>query len=106
MQGIGLCENAHADESMTEFEKRVYDIVKKIPRGKILTYKQVAVKLGNVDLARAVGNALNKNRDSKVPCHRVIRSDGKIGGYAHGTGKKIAILKKEGVKIKSSRVTI
>jgi methylated-DNA-[protein]-cysteine S-methyltransferase len=89
---------------MTEFEKKVYEVVKKITRGKVLTYKQVALKLGNIGLARAVGNALNKNRDSKVPCHRVIRSDGKVGGYASGTDKKIAILKKEGVKIENSKI--
>jgi methylated-DNA-[protein]-cysteine S-methyltransferase len=89
---------------MTEFEKRVYQVVKKIPRGEVLTYKQVAVKLGNAGLARAVGNALNKNRDKKVPCHRVIRSNGYVGGYASGTKKKIAVLKKEGIKIKNSGV--
>lgn len=81
---------------MTEFEKKVYVIVKKIPRGKVLTYKQLAVKLGNPGLARAVGNALNKNRDSEVPCHRVIRSDGKLGGYRDGIKKKTLLLKKEG----------
>ena len=81
---------------MTEFEKKVYEVVKKIPRGKVLTYKQVALKLGNIGLARAVGNALNKNRDSKVPCHRVIRSDGKLGGYNRGLKKKALLLKKEG----------
>lgn len=69
-----------------------------------MTYKQVAVKLGNAGLARAVGNALNKNKDTKVPCHRVIRSDGQAGGYAKGTKKKIAILKKEGVKIRNLKI--
>jgi len=85
---------------MTEFKNRVYDIVKKIPRGKVLTYKQVAIKLGNPGLARAVGNALNKNRDPKVFCHRVIRSDNYVGGYSYGTANKIVILKKEGLKIR------
>jgi len=100
-----LCENVHANK-MTEFEKRVYNVVKKIPCGKVLTYKQVAVKLDNAGFARAVGNALNKNRDEEVPCHRVIRSDGEVGGYAHGTDKKMVILKKEGIKIKNSSVVI
>ncbi|MBI4709270.1 MAG: MGMT family protein [Candidatus Portnoybacteria bacterium] len=89
---------------MIEFQKRVYNIVKRIPRGKVLSYKQVAAKLGNKKLARAVGNALNKNRDPKVPCHRVIRSDGKIGGYAWGTKKKTKTLKKEGVRIEKDRI--
>ncbi|OGZ33630.1 MAG: hypothetical protein A2Y98_01710 [Candidatus Portnoybacteria bacterium RBG_19FT_COMBO_36_7] len=81
---------------MTDFEKKIYNVVKKIPRGKVLTYKQVALKLGNIGFARAVGNALNKNRDKKVPCHRVIRSDGKTGGYQGGVKKKVLLLQKEG----------
>ena len=90
---------------MTEFQKKVYNIVRGIPKGKILTYKQVAEKLGNIGLARAVGNALNQNRDKNVPCHRVVRSDGMVGGYAHGTKKKIEILRKEGVKIKNLKLS-
>lgn len=101
---------------MTKFENRVYQIIKKIPKGKVLTYKQVAEKLGNVKLARAVGNALNKNRDlhppkfskktweGKVPCHRVIRSDGSVGGYVKGTKKKIELLKKEGMIIIRNKI--
>jgi O-6-methylguanine DNA methyltransferase len=88
----------------TKFQKKVYQIVKKIPKGKALTYKEVAEKLGNAKLARAVGNALNKNRNPKVPCHRVIRSDGNIGGYAKGFKNKIVILGKEGIRIKNGRL--
>jgi O-6-methylguanine DNA methyltransferase len=80
---------------MTKFEEKVYKIVKKIPKGKILTYKQVAEKLGNAKLARAVGNALNKNRDPQVPCHRIVRSDGKIGGFNRGGEKKIELLRRD-----------
>ncbi|PIQ75011.1 MAG: cysteine methyltransferase [Candidatus Portnoybacteria bacterium CG_4_8_14_3_um_filter_40_10] len=90
---------------ISKFSNGVYEIVKKITGGKVLTYKQVAVKLGNTGLARAVGNALNKNRDENVPCHRVIRSDGNVGGYASGTEKKTAILKKEGLKIQNKKIT-
>jgi O-6-methylguanine DNA methyltransferase len=58
---------------MTNFSKRVYDIVKTIPKGEVLTYEEVAIKLGNKNLARAVGNALNKNPNQKeIPCHRVV----------------------------------
>lgn len=79
------------------FKEKVYFVASKIPRGQVLTYKQVAKLAGNPRAYRAVGNILNKNRDPKVYCHRVIRSDGKIGGYAlGGTKKKIEILKKEG----------
>ena len=82
---------------MKTFTERVYDVVRKIPKGKTLTYGQVAAAIGQPGAARAVGNALNKNCDTKnIPCHRVIRSDGSTGGYAFGAKKKIAILKKEG----------
>lgn len=88
-------------KNMIKFEQKVYEIVRKIPLGKVLSYKQVAVRLGNKNLARAVGNVLNKNRDRKVPCHRVIKNSGEIGGFNRGAKKKIELLKREGVKIKN-----
>ncbi len=78
----------------TFFQKRVYDIVKKIPRGKVLSYKEIAKLTGSSRAWRAVGNILNKNRDPKIPCHRVIKSDGKIGGYNKGVKKKSCFTKK------------
>jgi len=75
--------------------------VRKIPKGKTFTYKQVAVLAGNPRAWRAVGNVLNENRNPKIPCHRIIKSDGKVGGYSQGTKKKIALLKKEGITINS-----
>lgn len=81
---------------MTEFQKKVYDIVKEIPKGEVLTYKEVAGLAGSPQAYRAVGNALNRNPFKNVPCHRVIRSDGKVGGYARGTKAKVRLLKKEG----------
>ncbi|MDO8669488.1 MAG: MGMT family protein [Candidatus Buchananbacteria bacterium] len=81
---------------MPSFSEKVYHIVGKIPAGKVLTYKQVAQYAGRPKASRAVGNILNKNNNPAVPCHRVIRSDGKIGGYNRGRKRKIAILKKEG----------
>jgi len=86
---------------MTLFQQKVYSAVKKIPRGKVSTYGAVARIIGRPNSARAVGNVLNKNRDSFVPCHRVIRSDGFIGGYNRGLKQKAAKLKLEGVKIKN-----
>lgn len=71
-------------------------VVKKIPKGKILTYKEVAKKAGNEKASRAVGNIISKNYDKNIPCHRVIRSDGKTGGYNRGPNNKIKLLKKEG----------
>lgn len=78
------------------FQEKVYAIVKNIPKGKVLTYKEVAKRAGKPRAYRAVGNILGKNVDSTVPCHRVIRTDGKIGGYRDGKASKIRILKREG----------
>ena len=80
---------------MTPFAKKVYEIVKKIPEGKTLSYQQVAVLAGSPKAFRAVGNILNKNYDPDIPCHRVVRSDGTPGGYNRGTDKKVEILKSE-----------
>ncbi|MCF7845987.1 MAG: MGMT family protein [Candidatus Peribacteraceae bacterium] len=84
---------------MQSFTEKVRVVVSQIPHGKVLTYQEVAKLAGNSKGARAVGNILNKNRDPKVFCHRVIRSDGKVGGFAFGTAKKIAKLKSEGLQI-------
>lgn len=78
------------------FAQTVYDIVRKIPQGKTLTYKEVAQLAGRPTAFRAVGNILNKNYNPKIPCHRVVRSDGKTGGYNRGSEQKIIRLKQEG----------
>ncbi len=78
------------------FSRRVYEVVKKIPKGKTLSYKQVAIKAGKPHAARAVGTLMSKNFDPKIPCHRVIRSDGKIGNYNRGgPQKKIELIMSE-----------
>ena len=82
---------------MRSFKERVYKVVSKIPKGKTMSYKEVARKAGSPLAFRAVGNILNKNNNPNVPCHRVIRSNGKIGGYRKGTRIKKEILIKEGV---------
>ena len=81
------------------FKEKVYAVVKRIPKGKTLTYKEVAKRAGKPGAYRAIGNILNKNHDPKIPCHRVIRGDGKAGGYNRGSSKKLSILKKEGVRL-------
>ncbi|MDO8604367.1 MAG: MGMT family protein [bacterium] len=81
---------------MPTFREKVLQVTRKIPKGSTLTYKQVATQAGNILGARAVGNILNKNYDPQIPCHRVVRSDGKAGGYNRGTEAKIQLLKKEG----------
>lgn len=70
--------------------------MKKIPKGKTLTYKEVARCAGSPNASRAVGSILKTNFDPKIPCHRVIRSDGIAGEYNRGRTNKIKLLKKEG----------
>ncbi len=81
-----------------KFKEKVLKVVSQIPRGKTMSYAEVAKAAGSPRAYRAVGNIMHNNPDPKrVPCHRVIKSDGTAGGYAGGTKKKIALLKKEGV---------
>lgn len=84
---------------MSILQQKVLNIVKKIPKGETLSYKKVAVLAGNKNAYRAVGNILNKNYNPEIPCHRVVCSNGKLGGYNRGKQTKINLLKKEGVKI-------
>ena len=95
----------------TAFAARVYAIVRRIPQGETRSYQWVAERLGNPALARAVGQALHRNPwpfvlnpptrqptsfPTLVPCHRVIRADGTLGGYAGGAVKKRRLLRREG----------
>lgn len=100
---------------MTEFENKVLNIVKKVPRGRVTTYNEIARILGKPKAARAVGNALNKNPYAptsakatagkpQVPCHRVVKVNGEIGGYAKGVDAKIKLLKQEGIETKKGKV--
>lgn len=82
---------------MGKFGYKVRGIVKNIPPGKVMTYKEVAKAAGRPRAYRAVGNILNKNYDSKIPCHRVVKSDSGVGGYNRGVEEKLNLLKKEGV---------
>lgn len=86
------------------FNENVWNLCKKIPEGKVSTYKELANAL-NCKAYRAVGNALNKNPYSpKVPCHRIIMSDGKLGGFAKGINSKKLLLEKEGIIIKENKI--
>tara|TARA_B110000285_G_C14693394_1_gene410078 strand:- start:196 stop:471 length:276 start_codon:yes stop_codon:yes gene_type:complete len=86
----------------TKFQLKVWSYLRKIPRGSVKTYSQVANGIGKPLAVRAVANAIGKNPyPPKIPCHRVIRSDGSLGGYSGKGGikaKKI-LLKKEGITI-------
>ncbi len=78
------------------FTEQVKVVVRKIPKGTVMTYREVAVAAGNPLAARAVANIMAKNYDPTVPCHRVIRSDGTLGGYNRGgEAAKRAILQTE-----------
>ncbi len=94
---IGKRPGRPAYRTAASFREKVLRIVGKIPAGKTLTYKQVARKAGSPQAARAVGNVLHTNQDPQIPCHRVIRSDGKIGGYNRGSARKRILLKEEGI---------
>ena len=89
---------------MTLFQEKVYSVVKKIPKGRVSTYKNIARLVKKPRAYRAVGNVLNKNKNRKVPCHRVIRSDGQIGGYRQEKKEKIRKLTQEGVIIMNGRI--
>lgn len=90
---------------LTNFQEKVLSAIKKIPRGKVATYALIARWAGKPKAYRAAGNALRINPYSpQAPCHRVVKSDGSLGGYAGGVKKKIALLEKEGVSVKGGKV--
>lgn len=86
----------------TGFQKKVWRALLEIPKGKVITYKELAKKIGKPKAIRAVANAVAKNPMApRVPCHRVVRSNGSLGGYSGkgGIKTKLTLLRKEGVKI-------
>ncbi len=88
------------------FNERCYEVLRKVPKGKVTTYKEIARAL-HTKAYRAVGNAMNKNPYSpKVPCHRVVKSNRDIGGFASGTKKKTTMLKKEGVVVFKGKIDL
>lgn len=88
------------------FSEKVYELCRKVPKGKVTTYKEIGKALrGKGQIYRAVGRALNTNPYApEVPCHRVVCYDGKVGGFTHGTKKKIELLEKEGVKVRDGKI--
>jgi len=75
----------------------VLEVVRRIPRGEVLTYKEVACRAGRPGAFRAVGAILSRNYNHCIPCHRVIRSNGRPGGYNRGAEKKVMLLRSEGI---------
>lgn len=85
---------------MISFTEKVLDVVRNIPKGQTMSYKDVAVKAGSPGAARTVGTIMKNNFLKDVPCHRVIRSDGIVGEYNRGgSSTKLKKLRNEGVKI-------
>jgi len=91
---------------MNTFYEKIYTKLRKVPKGKVTTYKALARAVGSYAY-RAVGTAMNKNPYApKVPCHRCVNSDGRVGGFASGTKNKVKMLKKEGIEITNGKVDL
>ena len=91
----------------TDFEREVLLATFRIPRGKISTYKRIAEKIGRPRACRAAGNALHKNPLAPiVPCHRVVRSDGRFGGPGEAAEARMKLLQEEGVRVEEDRVNL
>ena len=90
---------------MTPFQSECYKALEKVPPGKVISYAGLAEMIGRPKAHRAVGSAMNKNPFApKVPCHRVVKSNGEIGGFADDSNVKIKRLHKEGVKVLDNKV--
>ena len=90
-------------DSNKPFNQQCYDLLRQIPKGKVVTYADIAHRLGG-KAYQAVGNAMANNPDVIiVPCHRVVNSNGAIGKYALGTEKKITLLQEEGVELDTDK---
>ena len=83
---------------------KIYELLKKIPKGKVTTYGEIAKKLDSRAF-RGVGKIIGQNPNApQVPCHRVVKSDGNISGYAFGVDKKITLLKSEGIEVLDGKI--
>lgn len=92
---------------MSTFTQKVLALVQKIPAGKVVTYQVLASALGNPKAFRAVGNSVHRNPELiTTPCHRVVKSDGSIGGYVQGINKKIDLLRSEGVEVLNNKIDL
>jgi len=94
-------------EIISQFANKIYQITSKIKAGQVATYGQIAQAIKKPTAARAVGRALHNNPFApQVPCHRVIKSDGRLGGFAGGNKKKLSLLRQEGIIIKNNRLDL
>jgi methylated-DNA-protein-cysteine methyltransferase-like protein len=103
VEASGVEKGAEEKKKMKSFSEKVYQLTRQIPKGKVVTYGQVAKKIGKPKAARAVGNAVHRNPDPKtIPCHRVVNRDGRLAPNFAGNGwqEQKRRLLKEGVKFK------
>ena len=90
---------------MTKFQSECYEALKKVPKGKVITYAGLARMVGRPKAHRAVGSAMNKNPYApQVPCHRLVKSNGDLGGFATDIKVKIKRLQKEGVVVSDNKI--
>ena len=90
---------------MTRFQSDCYEALKKVPQGKVITYAGLARMIGRPKAHRAVGSAMNKNPYApQVPCHRVVKSNGDLGGFATDIDVKIKRLQEEGVMVSDNKI--
>jgi methylated-DNA-[protein]-cysteine S-methyltransferase len=103
---MSLDRNIHKKTHTNHINRQaVYDLVSDIPSGKVVTYGRLAKLLGNSRAARGIGKVLNQNpRPIIVPCHRVVCSDGHVGGYMYGKNQKTSLLLKEGIPIDNDKI--
>lgn len=88
-------------------KRTIFSLLGRVPTGKVVTYKNLAKAVGRPKSARAIGKILSKNKQApKIPCHRVVRSDGKLGGYRWGIKNKTRLLRKEGIEIKRGKIDL
>jgi methylated-DNA-[protein]-cysteine S-methyltransferase len=100
-----VCYDNQNPSQDTIKDRDVYDLLLKIPAGKVSTYGDLAKALGNPLASRLVGRILGRNPNPiKVPCHRVVMSDGKVGGYFYGSNRKKELLEKEGISFTDESV--
>ena len=88
---------------MKNFNEKCYELLRKVPRGKVVTYKEIARAL-NSKAYRIVGRAMKKNKNRKISCYKVVKSNGEIGGFNRGIKEKIRLLRKDGIIIKNNKV--
>jgi O-6-methylguanine DNA methyltransferase len=106
---VGKTNDEQSESLRMHFEERVWKLMERIPRGRVTTYSQIAKKL-DTKAYRAVGNACGRNPYApRVPCHRVVRSDGTVGGFGGKTSgktveEKIQMLRKENVEVRNGKI--